>query len=358
MAAQARRRDPGVGELLAAEPYRFDFFQAVRLLKLFRLHRAGRVDADVEPEVRYRANLMLDFPASAIDNLEPPAELRPDQDGANAPPAAVMTINFLGLTGPLGVLPRHYTETLIHRRLNYRDGTARTFFDIFNDRMTELFYRVWAKYNFFVGLERNEGDGFSRLLLDIAGLGTAGLIERMRVSEAGLGAESAIYYSGLLSQRPHSAAAIRNIIGDLFGCPVTVDQCRGRWLHLDPANRTRLGAGPTAKLGVSTVIGDRVWDRQSYLRVRIGPLARAQFDRLLPDGPDFAVTSAVTRLLAGIGLDFDVQLVLRREEVPPCRMGTASVGGARLGWNSWIGTKPWQRDPDDAILPGERRQLT
>ena len=43
MAGKAGRSDPSLGEALAQEPYRFDFFQAVRLLKLFRLQSSGQV---------------------------------------------------------------------------------------------------------------------------------------------------------------------------------------------------------------------------------------------------------------------------------------------------------------------------
>src|SRR5262245_44041195 len=102
MAAQNRRADPPLECVLFEEGYRFDFFQAVRVLDRFSpdLQPVGR-DANPSQEVvRFCSHLSLSFPPSAIYDIER------RQDG-NGP--AQMTVAFMGLTGLLGVLPRHYT---------------------------------------------------------------------------------------------------------------------------------------------------------------------------------------------------------------------------------------------------------
>ena len=43
------------------------------------------------------------------------------------PRPAQMTVTFLGLTGPRGTLPYHYTELLLDRVLRHRDHTLRDF---------------------------------------------------------------------------------------------------------------------------------------------------------------------------------------------------------------------------------------
>lgn len=58
----------------------------------------------------------------------------------------VMTINFMGLTGPSGALPTRYTEMLLERRLQHRDQTAHHFFDLLNHRLITLFYQAWRKH--------------------------------------------------------------------------------------------------------------------------------------------------------------------------------------------------------------------
>jgi hypothetical protein len=49
-----------------------------------------------------------------------------------------MVISFLGLTGPQGVLPQHYTQLLIDR-VRRKDFALRDYFDIFHHRMVSLF---------------------------------------------------------------------------------------------------------------------------------------------------------------------------------------------------------------------------
>jgi predicted component of type VI protein secretion system len=60
----------------------------------------------------------------------------------------------------------------------------------------------------------------------------------------------------------------------------------------------------------------------------------------------------LVRLYGGPEFDFDVQLVLRKEDVPECRMA-AGDDGPRLGWNTWMRSQPLPRDADEAAFAGE-----
>jgi type VI secretion system protein ImpH len=338
MASEDRRGDPGLARSLIEAPQRFDFFQAVRLR---RQMTAGTTVGDVSDVVRFRTRLSLEFPASAIHDLRWFTD-----DGASRPPE--MTVSFMGLTGPSGVLPRHYTELLIERAVRYKDHTAHAFFDLFNHRLIALFYQAWEKYHFFVAYERGDRETFTRYILDLVGLGTNGLQNRLREGDQGMPDQALGYYGGLTAQRPHGATALAAILRDYFGTEVEVEQCRGRWLVIAPSDRTRLGLVHCA-LGNGAVLGHRVWDRQSSFRVRLGPLPKAQFDQLLPNGMAFLALVRFVRFFVGPALDFDIQLVLRREDVPDCRLG-AGPEGPRLGWSTWLKTAPLAEHADDAIL--------
>jgi len=171
--------------MLDREPYRFEFFQAVRLLARMAPSRQviGRFSNPRDEVVRIGAHPKTAFPASEIQAL----------DRRDDTPAA-MRVNFMGLTGPLGILPLAYSELLLERLRN-RDTAFADFLDLFNHRMISLFYQAWEKYRFFVPYERGERDRFSQHVLALLGLGTPGLQDRQDVPD-----DSLLFYSGLLSQ--------------------------------------------------------------------------------------------------------------------------------------------------------------
>ena len=89
------------------EPCAFDVFQMVRLFERLQPGRApiGRWAPPHSEVVRFSANASLAFPASQIQALDW-AEGRTPR----------LTVNFMGLIGPLGVLPHYYTQ-LVEERL-------------------------------------------------------------------------------------------------------------------------------------------------------------------------------------------------------------------------------------------------
>lgn len=345
MATQSRRSNPSLEDELFEEGFRFDFFQAVRVLERLYPHRqpVGR-DANPSREVvRFRSRLSLSFPPSAIH------EVVQAEDGSGP---AQMTVAFMGLTGPLGVLPRHYTELLLER-VRRKDQTLRDFLDLFNHRFISLFYRAWEKYRFPISYERavarREGyDPFSLYLFDLIGMGTKGLRGRLEVGD-----EALLFYAGLLAQHPRSASALAGLLQDYFGVPVRVAQFIGQWLSLSKENRSRLGPGEANNaLGVSAIAGSRVWDQQAKFRLRVGPLTFAEFCQFLPEGNTFRPLVQFARFFVGQEFDFEVQLILRAAEVPWCRLGGMGESAPRLGWSTWLKTGEFTRDAEDAVFSG------
>jgi type VI secretion system protein ImpH len=362
----------GLARRLFEKPFDFDFFQAVRLLHLIDPSRAavGRGGPPGAEAVRFRTLNSLSFPPSAIHDLGRPG---PDE------PVPVLTQTFLGLTGPSGVLPRHYTELVMRLERDSRlpeRNALRDWLDLFNHRMVSLFYRAWEKYRFYGAYGRGEADRpgsspFAQALLSLAGLGLAPLRDRLGVAVRGpAGGEArvlarvddlaVVHFAGLFAHRPRSAAGLQALVSDYLQSPVRVYQFQGQWLRLEPANQTRLGGAPGGQgLGASTVVGERVWDVQSKIRLGLGPLSYAKFLELLPDRAPVPARKAffllchLVRLYVGPGLDFDVQLVLPAGEVPEYRLGDESGVGARLGWNVWVHSLPLEREAGDAVFDAQ-----
>jgi len=194
-----------IAETLDREPYLFEFFQAVRLLMRMEPGRevVGRFTNPADEVVRFGAHAPVAFPASQIQELE-----RPPKGPVR------MRVNFMGLTGPSGVLPLMYSMMVIDR-LRSRDRTMSDFFDVFNHRMISLFYQAWEKYRFTIPYERGERDPFSHHLLALLGLGAPGLQDRQAVTDDAL-----LFYAGLLSSHARSATALRQVLADYFRVPV------------------------------------------------------------------------------------------------------------------------------------------
>lgn len=342
MAAPGRTENPAVDQpeiarVLDREPFRFDFFQAVRLLERIAPERkpVGRFVNPSDEVARFGASPSLSFPASQIQNFT-----RPE----GGPP--MLRVNFMGLTGPSGVLPYAYTELIIER-LRAKDRTLRDFLDIFNHRIVSLFYQAWEKYRFTVAYERGERDRFSHHLLDLIGLGTAGLQQRQQVPD-----DSLLYYCGLLGIETRSASAFRAILSDYFDAPVEIEQFVGAWYPADADTQCAVGEerGASEQLGMGAIVGDAVFDQQSRVRIRLGPLDYAQYREFLPGGDAWRALRSITGFFARGEFDVEVQLILRRDEVPACELDGGGEGAPRLGWSTWMKSKPFERDPGDTVL--------
>ena len=336
----ALKQTPVPSELeirLREEPFAIRFFQAVRLLeRLFPGRKpVGRFVNPSEEIVHFGANPSLAFPASEIQSLRWD-ENKPHQ----------MTVNFHGLAGPVGALPQWYTG-LIAERVRSGDKSLRDFLDIFNHRFLSLFYQAWEKYRFPIAYERGELDRFSRLLLDLIGLGTDGLQNRQAVPD-----EAFLFFAGILGQRPRSAKALELILNEYFEVPVEVQQLLGGWFRLDTATECRIGdrETPSEQLGMGAVAGNEVWDQGARARIKLGPLTLSQYLDFLPTGSAFPALRGLTRFFSNDEIDFDVQLVLERADVPACELGSEGDDSPKLGWVSWVRSGPIGRDPEDTIL--------
>jgi type VI secretion system protein ImpH len=326
-----------MGNVLRQEPYRFEFFQAVRLLEAI-FPAAGRVGTFLQPAnevVRLGAHPSPAFPASQIQVLE--------WDDTTP---LTMYVNFMGLMGPLGVLPTPY-NSLILERVRAGDSTLREFFDIFNHRILSLFYQAWSKYQLDVASTSGHPQPLLREIASLIGLGTPGLQERHVVSDAEL-----VYYSGLLSQLPRSATALRQILGDYFDVPVEIEQFAGSWYSLDADTQCTFSGEmrESEMLGSGVVLGDAVWNQEYKVTIVLGPLTLERYKDFLPEGSCWESLRAWTGFFSNQELNFEVKLVLERESVPACELGSDGDSAPRLGWISWVKSSPFQQDARDTVL--------
>ena len=145
-----------VAHTLATQPQSFDFFQAILIIEQIAKRNDAALDdpmLDERPRlpigrfhrieqeaIRLSSPATSAFPTAQIESLRLDDRQRP-----------WMVVNFMGLTGPSGMLPRSYTQLLAQVD---RDGRGkeryalRDFLDQFNHRLLSLFYGAWTKYRF------------------------------------------------------------------------------------------------------------------------------------------------------------------------------------------------------------------
>ena len=341
-----RPRDPRIIDQLLTEGYRFDFFQAVRLI--------NRLSGDRDPLgyaalpgrecLRIHSLPHLNFPPSSIYEIT---------KRENPQEPLHMTIAFMGLTGPLGVLPRYYTE-IIMAQLRHQDRTLLDFFDIFTHRLVSLFYRAWEKYDVVVNFEgaalhKRKTDRVGLDLLSLLGLGTKGLVEQLAFPAHALQG-----YTGLIALRTRPAQALKQVLSHFFSVSVTIQQFIGQWVALDPEDQTRLnGPKHNRVLGQTAVAGSQVWDQQARFQVQLGPLSLRRFAGFLPSGQTYQTLVQLIRFFAGQHLQFDIRPILQADQVPYCRLSEQADCPPQLGWTTWLKCEEFSQDADQVVFKGE-----
>lgn len=325
----------------------FEFVQAMRLLmRLYPEHAAvGGWDDPAREVARLTVPPTLSFPPAELARLELPDDA---DDGEEADPRtfgraprrqAHVAVRFFGLTGPQGVLPHLYTQHASYRA-RARDTAFRDFLDLFHHRALSLFYRAWERHRTIVPAERGHEDRLEHHLLDLVGVGTRETRARLPLPTGAI-----VYYAGLLAMRSRPASGLAQIIGAYFGIPAHVDQFVGEWQPIRGGGQVMLDGDPLdAQLGAG-VIGNAIFDPMALVRLRLGPLTRAQFDAFLPGGRDHEALGHLARFYADDQVGVRVQLILRREEVPGAQL--AADGAPALGFGTWLRARPRERDADD-----------
>ncbi|MAD75902.1 MAG: type VI secretion system baseplate subunit TssG [Rheinheimera sp.] len=318
---------------LVASPGDFDFYQAVYQIERQlsaeqkKWHGVGRDAFPGAELVRFKAEQHLGFAGQPINK----ANARTND---NDQLALELYVSFLGLTGPSGVMPQHYTEMLL-QRLKQRDGAMRDFFDMFNHRLISLYYRAWEKYRFACQYEIANGlnDPFSTLLQQLSGCND------------NLG----LYYAGAFSQRNRSSQFLQQILTDLLGAPVKVISLAGRWLALAKEDQSRLSSrtlpeGQNGMLGQTSMLGQQVWDVSSVVVIEVAPPANT-LAGFLPGASRYQLVQHI----AGRYLDphLQVRLVVkgRQQDFPCSRLAdsTTSLGrGSRLSIRAAMSQHPAQ----------------
>ena len=321
-------------DALAREPYAFDFYRAVRLLESCHPERPriGYSYSPSEDPIRFAQNPSLAFAPSSLEKL----------DLSNPDGIPRLFVHLFGLFGPNGPLPPHVTEYAHDRNLHYADRTITAFCNVFHHRLLSFFYRAWAANQKSADLDRADEQRYATYIGSFFGIGMDSLQERDAVSDW-----AKLYFAGRLANQTRNAEGLEAILQQYFEIRTRIETFVGRWMDLPRDSVCQLGhSRETGELGVNTIVGKRFWECQLNFRIHMGPMKLKDYQRMLPGGDAFLRLKYWVLNYCGEHFFWDIQLVLEAAEVPQTRLGQAG----RVGWTTWLKTKPCARDADDLVL--------
>lgn len=316
---------------LKEDPQGHHIFLALRIIEAEHADKPqlGRSRRPKHDPVRLGQEAELAFPPTTIRSFDNPTATKP----------ATLINRFFGFFGPHGPLPLHLTEYARERHINNGDSSFVSFANMLTHRFMSLLYRAWVTGQPAVDFDRGEKTQFERHVAALSGHHGDGLRNRDAMPDL-----AKRHLAGHLALGPKNGEGLIAMLSTFFEAPFHLQEFIGSWLELEPGDQWQLGAG--GGLGQTTSIGTRVWSRAAKFRIIIGPLPLREYERLLPGSPSLDRLAAIVRNYAGDTLEYDVNVILKSDEIPKAILGQDT----RLGQTSWIGDRAENTDASDLYL--------
>lgn len=320
------------GDLVAPET--MGFFELLRRLERDGA-RFGRSGGPSREPARLGQRARLTFGTRDVAGFTP------------GPPAKV-DVEVLGLLGPEGALPLHITRWVMGRMSDrwFTDGSDAasdtTFLDFCNllqHRMMSLYWRAWADARPEVQIEHGAAGRVQALVETLAGVALPGTKPKGPDAQTRL----KLRHATSLGRQVTSVERLTAYLGDVLEVPVGLVEFIGTWTQIPERLQSRLGQA-YAQLGRSAVVGSRSFQRQTLVELRVGPLTFSRFTQFLADPDLTARLRHAIRHAMGREMEFNLRLVMAREEIPDARLGHC-----QLGRTAWLSPKR-QADADDLRL--------
>jgi type VI secretion system protein ImpH len=283
---------------LRCQPWRYDFFSALRLIERAypQAPPLGTAVFLKDDPVRFSQHVSLAFEPAMVKWLSP-AQQEPTR----------LAVTFFGLTGPNAPMPLHLSEEALGRKINQQDLSLGHFLDIFHHRLLTLLYRSWA--------QARQGSCIEGYLAALAG-------SEKDPAERQLAGE-------FIEQR-RSEQGLRRVLLRSYGLSAEVTQLVRSWLLLETEDCARLGA---CHFNNSAILGKRVCSGQRTFRLILQPGDFAAYQRCLPDHPQFIELIHLVRRYVGEGMQWSLSVQLPVRQRPILRLGA----GLSLGRETWLG---------------------
>ena len=306
--------------------YLYDFFAALRLIEGQRpdQSRLGENRSPKKDQVFFGQKVSLSFAPSTI------AEIRRNKQ---KPSEVWLDVNFFGLMGPNGPLPKHITELFLSEMVGEKRPQFVDFINMFNHRLISLFYRSWANKEPTTQNDFPESNKFKLYLGALAGYAQPELHNR-----DGMPDYAKFKYARFLGGKTRYKEGVEAMVSEMFGIPTRVENFVGEWLKIPEDALCRIESGPYGKrLGIDATQGRFSWQCQYKFRVFLGPLGLDDFKKLLPGEKLATQINDTIRNYVGIEFQWDIVLMLKQQESPKLELKKGEY--RQLGWTTWLKSK-------------------
>lgn len=315
----------------------YQLFQLLRLLEsrspqAVPIGESGPAAAEA---VRLRPSVELSFPTSETVATEP-------AQSPTGTARTVVTANVTGLYGVGSPLPRSY----LHQVLLQADGEPqqRDFLDIIHHRVLSLWYRSYRRQHYEQSFAEDGTDLLSRALLDWIGVPSGATEEQLGTSPLRL-----LRYLGLLIARTRTKSGLETILREELGQPLRVETTPLRMVRLPPSQWPTMSNDPQkrAALGRDLLIGSRHLDRQTSLRIHVGPVSYPTLLACWPGATLHRRLHALSAFYLRQPLRLTICVAVPRTELARQRVGQGP--GGMLGRPASLGEP--QQDPVVFVIP-------
>jgi type VI secretion system protein ImpH len=320
-------------------PESMDFFELLRRLERDEA-RFGRAGGPSREPARLGQRARLSFATRDVAGFHPGGEGTPSRVDAEV----------LGLLGPEGALPLHITRWVMSRMSERwfvsadadaaSDTTFLDFCNILQHRMIALYWRAWADARPEVQVEHGQSGRVRSMIEALAGVALPGTKPK---GAADTQTRLKMRHATSLGRQVYGVERLTAYLRDVIEAPVNLVEFVGTWTEIPPRLQSRLGRS-YAQLGRSAVVGGRSFQRQTLVELRVGPLSLARFKDFLADPSLTARLRHAIRHAMGREMEFNLRLVLARDDIPDTQLGKS-----QLGRTAWLAPRR-NSDADDLRL--------
>lgn len=296
----------------------YDLFSVLRYIDSMFCEK--NIDIVKDNKINIKQNISLKFDFNNIDKIYFDKNL------------IYVHVNGVGLLSINSPLPRHFVEYIFERASQEGDKTWYDFINFLQNRSLILFYKAWNESHNYSALDNKNNNCFSRIISSFLGMNH--ILNDLH-NQKYITINDKLYYTTFYLSNVKSRKNISKLLTHYFKTPINIEENVGYWYELRSDEKSFLG-GIKNQLGDGVLLGSKIFDKQTKLRVVIGPISYLEYEKKLNIDVFFIKLQEWLDFLISAEFEWDCKVILLKDNIPCMKLDS----NYSLGRNSWIGFSP------------------